>query len=389
MNAKNTTSDNTLGDGASPDYRLLSRCLTFSGDTQSLQKLRIELLSNLEIWERLYAGAKTVRLAPSVYARLENRGLLPPKRRGADESKYSPAQILETLDGHNRVLRRQQTETLEELVASLNAKQIDPVLIKGARTLWLGVSPWRTMRDLDILVAADEIDRAQDTVIAQGFLSDPEEALRPNRHHKPPLFRPELNFYIELHQRAGNRYAEQFFPTSRLLLRGKLHERNGLRAYVLGDGDEVWQNLVHHFFGHSGFARGTLDYKGLYEFASAFQELGSADRTILLDHARRCSMGLAALDLWVAAAHDELGIALPPDVQLHSDAIEVWLTFRAWRDDQSVVTSKYPGYRPMWRLALASKRTAIVSRASAQNTLVVRAKAIAKLLPKISRTGPI
>ena len=371
------------------DYGLLSRCLAFSEEPIALQELRLELLSSRDCWERVYASAKTVRLAPSVFTRLADRTLIPPKRSGSASEILSPAHILESLNRQNLELRQRQTEILENLLEALNKDRIEPVLIKGARSLWLNITPWRTMRDLDLLVSPDAIDRAQEIVIKLGFVIDPNEALRPNRHHWPPLFRSDLNFYVEMHQRAGNRYAEPFFPTAELIRRSHVEERKGLRARVLPDGDEIWQNLVHHFFGHSGFARGTLDYKGHFEFAAAIDKLDESSLSQLRALSNRCSMGLAAFDLWIAAAHNDLGITLPDGIHLQRDAEACWAIFLDRRQGNRTGESKYPGYRQMAGLALAPHRLRTVAAETGQSRLTVAIKALSKLLPKISRTGTV
>ncbi|MEZ5875312.1 MAG: nucleotidyltransferase family protein [Hyphomicrobiales bacterium] len=130
-------------------------------------------------------------------------------------------------------------------MTALNGVGIEPVLIKGAQSLWTGSPEWRYQIDLDLLIAENEAHSAQEELIKIGYGPDPELPKRDHRHHLEPLFRQDMPACIEIHRRAGNRYAEPLLPTAELLREGRRSEKDGLRVRLLPPHLHMLQALIH------------------------------------------------------------------------------------------------------------------------------------------------
>ncbi|MEO1747537.1 MAG: hypothetical protein AAFR27_02775, partial [Pseudomonadota bacterium] len=200
-----------------------------------------------------------------------------------------------------------------------------------------------------------------------------------------PLFRNDLFGWVEIHRRAANPYAEQFLRTAQLVQHAQTIAKDGCTAAILSETDHIWHGLLHHHFGHSGFARGLLDFKGLFEFAALFRDLDETQRFELKDKAAQSALGLAALELWLAAADAELGLGIDNRIAIGDDArsqAENWMS----RSDGNLENSvKYPGYREMLAMGWNNARGAQVSKATGANWLLVKMSVPAMLAPKIRR----
>ena len=341
----------TIGD------HLLTRCLAFRLETEESIALRLRLLSDAASWERLFEAALERRLMPALAARLLERKLVPPAPSRAVGDQLAPATVIEAHLLRHGEIRAAQTTGLVRLVRTLNAEGIEPILVKGARSLWLHVDHWRTMRDFDLLVPCDDARRANAVLRAEGYAPLPDAVERPNRHHFELLFRADLPGWVEVHRRAGNRYAEPFLPSQMIAAGSVLHERDGARARVPDAAHHIWHGVVHHHFGHSGFARGLIDLKGLYEFAAAFSTATPETLDAVLALAARDGAGLATMDLWLAAASDLFAMPSPPGFSVPADARKVWAAMRE-RSFGATPSTKYPGYGELLRLGASSARAA-------------------------------
>ena len=324
------TSAPFAGDAASlvnaTGLELLAAALMVAPPSDRTMRLRIALFSDPLVWERLFATASERRMMPALAMRLRERGLVPPRPRSGKGP--TPASVLEAQCADYLAIRTRQAAALADIVAILNRLDIEPILLKGAHCLWCDTDPWRTMRDLDILVAGARARDAEAALGTEGYCPAPDAAHRPNRHHLDLLFREDLPGWVEVHRRAGNPYAEQFIRTPEIVERSAVTRRGAGRACILPASVRIWHGLVHHHFGHSGFARGTIDLKGLFEFAMAVSSLPAEEVTALVALASRNAAALAAFDVWIAAAVDLFEMPLPANVPLSADAAAAWEKMR-------------------------------------------------------------
>lgn len=95
-------------------------------------------------------------------------------------------------------------EVSEEVLAALARAGIRPILLKGISLVGECFDPphLRPMRDIDLLLRAEEIQRGREVLERSGFRSDPgaHPAERyAGHHHLPPLFHPMTGTCLELH----------------------------------------------------------------------------------------------------------------------------------------------------------------------------------------------
>ena len=94
---------------------------------------------------------------------------------------------------------------LQQTCRMLAERGVPCMLLKGAAVGAL-VDPtfcWRPMRDADVLVRAEDIDRAAEAIIASGWVPTTDPVLRgllANAHHRPPFLDPQMpGIRLELH----------------------------------------------------------------------------------------------------------------------------------------------------------------------------------------------
>ena len=364
---------------------LLRKCMRFSDNPEAMGRLRIQLLASGETWRAVCENAAKTRLTPDLYWRLDERGLLPPIPKTKQRDYLAPAEVLKVLFEENLERRGEMRQRLVEIVATLNAQGLTPILIKGARHLWLEDAPWRTLRDLDLVMPGKEADYAQTLLNGIGYRRSEELPDRPNRHHLAPLFRDDLFGWVEIHRRAANPYAEQFSTTADLAVNAETVSKDGCSALVLTETDHIWHGLLHHQFGHSGFARGLLDFKGLFEFAALFRELSDASRRALYEKAAESALGLTTLELWLAAAEAELGLEPDHEITIGQDARDVAENWIARGDGKVQSSIRYPGYRDMLSMGWNSTRLQKTAAVTSSNRLSLAINVPLMLAPKMRR----
>ncbi len=281
-------------------------------------------------------------------------------------------------------VRTKQQASLINIINLLNGLAIHPILIKGARCLWAETDSWRTMSDLDILVPGARALDANRALMAEGYLPQPDAAHRPNRHHLDLLFRDDLPGWVEIHRRGGNPYAEQFLRTGEITERSVSVSQPGASARILPPAVHIWHGLVHHHFGHSGFARSTVDYKGLFEFTMGLSSLSVEEIEQIVALASRDAAALAAFDLWAAAAVELFGMPLPQGIALPKDAVAAWQKIRQ-RSYGQAAAPKHQGYLEFISLSWDRQRAARVLPKPVLGTVATRCRVIGRLLPKMRR----
>jgi hypothetical protein len=356
---------------------LLAQCLAMRPDMEATSRLRLSLLAGGGAWERLFAAAKALRLLPALEEAVARRRLAPPEPARPARGATTPASALKAFRESHGAFRDLQHRSLVEIVSRLNGAGFEPVLLKGARSVWLGIEPWRTLRDFDLLIPGADALRANDVLEREGFAPLPGNVPRPNRHHLEPLRKEGFAAVVEIHRRAGNPYAEPFLPTAEIAAHALSDCREGATARLLPPSLQAWHGLVHHHFGHSGFARGTIDFKGLYEFAAALMVMRGDEVSQMEELASRNVAGLAALDLWIAAASDLLSMPVPEPLKLARDAVQMWSRMKEPR-----ARPKYPGYGRMAELCFDRDRLARV-KPPAFSSLIQGLRGVMRLLPKL------
>lgn len=152
------------------------------------------------VWERAAGIARFVGQEPVFLRFARGRGC---------EALLSPAALadLETQARYHAFRWEELREAAEASLRALAGAGIRPVLLKGLAAAGSLYDPpsLRPMRDLDILVREDELDRAESALRAGGFrVSAGSPTIDFDRHHHlPPLFHQATGACVEVHHRIA------------------------------------------------------------------------------------------------------------------------------------------------------------------------------------------
>jgi hypothetical protein len=343
--------------------KLLSRCLAFELSSADRQELRRRLIAGG--WQGVLDAANARGLlAPLALA--SDRWQLAagiPSVRSADGLMTPPKALSEGVARHAQV-RASMRERLLELAASLNAAGMEPLLLKGARSLWTGEPAWRSMGDLDILVAG-RAGEAQRIAVAAGYAPAPGYENPDDWHHELNLYRDDLPGWLEFHNRAAMHRADLLLPTEGLVRDSLLESRDGVAVRILPMPTDLLYCAVHHHVSHRGDKYGTMSLKGLYEFAAAFASLPGTGMAALATLAGTHPRLVAMLDFWIAAAAERFNLRVPSPFAVDADAAARWRR----TEGAELRHGNYAGLRDELAMAMSGHRLA---RASGGDTWIGR-----------------
>jgi Uncharacterised nucleotidyltransferase len=300
-------------------FEAFGTCLAPDLTLLEISALRIWLLSSVENLARLIEFAAARDLLPALEHCLSRYALVPPFGRGGDD-EASPDEYLRQIREDHIARRTAMRQHLVAAVRALNAKDIEPLLLKGCASLWEERDPWRQMRDLDILVKPEQVGAARHALASLGFRESPDAEGQRFGHHLPPLIREGMPGWLEVHFRASNNKAEKYVATRDLRSVSRQSARNDARARVLPAPQHAMHGLVHNHFGHRSSSFGTINLKGLQEFAWAVAGMNAADRQSLNEMSFRSARLRAAFELWTSAAASFYRLSLPPGWAASSEA---------------------------------------------------------------------
>ena len=143
-------------------------------------------------WMLLVEASSYHYVTPALAWCLRERSDLPPEIRD----------YLDAALALNARRNRHLTEALARIATSLNAIDIEPVLLKGAARLVDGVYPAATLRflgDLDILIPAERAQEAAAVLKRMGFEAIETAGWNAAHHHLPMLREPDTGACVELH----------------------------------------------------------------------------------------------------------------------------------------------------------------------------------------------
>lgn len=220
-------------------------------------------------WATPLALANAHFVTPSLYANLRRAGALGDL---PDDVRDYLALLYQSNKDRNAALRRQALE----LVGALCESGVQPLLLKGALTLFLDHYADRAARmigDLDVLVPA----RAASTVFrVLRDLGYGVGTFHPVGHHAYADFtRPNDPAAIDLHfELVDTKYV---LPAEEVWDRANTVRVGDLEFFVPSPADFVLHNLLHaqiHYLGN--YYRGVVELRQLYEFAAFARRYGES-----------------------------------------------------------------------------------------------------------------
>lgn len=290
---------------ASPEGELLVHCARLEIEADRAERIRELAGSDLD-WTRLLALAQRHALIPLLFFHL-NR--IAPTQVPADQLK----RLRDRAQG-NAALNVVLTGELVRLLELFEAKQIPAVPYKGPA---IGVGIYgnlalRQFADLDILVPQEDVWKATELMIEQGyqahFVIPPKKQSKFIRLSYVRLFQHEtLAITVELHWRLAPRFFGAPFDTSNLWKRSRRLELQGVSVRMPPAEDLLLMLSIH----------GAKDCWEKLEWVCGVAELlrsaNEIDWQRVLTQAKeiRCVKILA---LGLLLAHELLGAPVPKDV---------------------------------------------------------------------------
>lgn len=223
------------------NYPILDVCSRIHGHPLQHQKLR-EYCSDFEDWNALLQQAEKEGLSPLLKKHLEE-----------SESSY-PAGVRRSL---NILVKRHhkqakvRLEVLQEVLELFKANELTPLLLKGAALCYtLYPEPYlRPMRDMDILLSEQDVDKAQELLRESGFTQS-ESPIPKDHHHLPSLMKTVegVKVCIELHRglypNCPPYYPEVDFDS--LLDSARKICVGGMEAFTFND-----EEMLHYLYQHA------------------------------------------------------------------------------------------------------------------------------------------
>nr|WP_292773871.1 nucleotidyltransferase family protein [Mesorhizobium sp.] len=308
---------------------------------------------NAGAWDDVVAAANMRQLLPALGTEANRKHLTAgiPEFRSSDGRVTITLALSEGIARHQAV-RAAMLDRLIELVGLLNASGMEPLLLKGARTLWTGIPGWRTMGDLDLLTPGRAVE-AQAVAVRAGYTPAAGYEQPANWHHEINLYRDDLPGWLEFHDRAAMHRADILLSTETLMAQSLRDSRHDGIARILPPHTDLLYCVIHHHVSHRGDKYGRLSTKGLYEFAAAFADLTDAGRHELLNLAVSHPRLVAILDLWLAAAAERFRMPVPAPFSIQPDAIASWKRMSHRTGD---AIGNYGGILNELRMGLSGKR---------------------------------
>jgi hypothetical protein len=134
---------------------------------------------------------------------------------------------------------------LRRALGALTAAGCEPIVLKGA-ALAYQVYPapaYRSMGDVDLLVAGEQIGQASKALLAAGFGVDPDE-YQPT-HHLRPFRAPGYPLPVELHHRLLVEPHRYSIDLDEIRGRAQVRTLAGVQARVLDPADALLHTCVH------------------------------------------------------------------------------------------------------------------------------------------------
>jgi hypothetical protein len=292
---------------------LLGSVLAIAPTPESTSALRLSFFQSNFSWQTLVELAAAHEVLPPFIFSLNQRALLPPlpaKLTKEARAAHVTSRLASAYADHLEHQSDLRSQLIAALIA-LNAQGIVPVLLKGAAHLTMPRPGWheaRAMRDLDLLVRAEDAGRAHALLASLGYRADPNPP--PVDRHLPELYMPGRSGTIEIHTEALAFPARRALTTEEVFARAEGRDSYEVRFKVLPPPWHALHGLLHHQLSDRGHARRMLAVKGLWEFARVAAELSPQAWGDIITQAEQREI-LTVLSSWAIQANRLFGLEAP------------------------------------------------------------------------------
>jgi len=250
---------------------------------------------NATDWTAVIELANRTWLTPALYCALADS-------HGLDDLPKDVRDYLAFIHARNRDRNLRLRDQLLESVAALNRDRINPILLKGAVSLF--TSPYakigaRLMSDIDIGVQASEFQRARFRLAGLGYDDiDGDRAMG----------RPDDAAVLELRPYALELPARPDLPPS---LHPRLVARGTARAWVPSPTSRALHVIRHDMLKEGDYWRGRIDLRHLHDLAQLARAKKGVDWKYLRASLSR-NPGRNALETQLLTLQKLFGIDIPP-----------------------------------------------------------------------------
>ena len=200
----------------STKWELIDQCLAVSVD---IDRCRQNLLDTKPDWIAIVATANDHFIGPALWTTLSQ----PRLQEVMPHDVCAYFEMIYTRNAERNARIRQQCLRIGEILESAG---LSAVLLKGAAWLFDGSgasSADRMMRDIDLLVAADDIEAAAQALISAGYRDSAQTYLESGHmhfeehghFHRAPLLPNEGEALVEIHQDIA--YRTEYLPGKELI----------------------------------------------------------------------------------------------------------------------------------------------------------------------------
>ncbi|MGI9508909.1 MAG: nucleotidyltransferase family protein [Geminicoccaceae bacterium] len=240
------------------------------------------------------------------FARLADRHLVTPMLARYVTRPDVRRQLPEEFGFYVEFFHRQNRERNERLkrellrvVTYLNGIGVEPLLLKGAIRLVDDLYPdlgWRFLRDLDLLVPADQVSQVADCLTSFGYRFTIDADYYGDDHrHLPPLKRDDADTVVEIHTELLR--APALLSADSVLCRSHQVKLGDVLCRVPDRGDQLRHLIGHDRFDDELYRCGAFLLRSIFEIALICRDESSLEQLL-----SRCSgTGLARYaDVWLA-----------------------------------------------------------------------------------------
>jgi len=185
-------------------------------------------------------------------------------------------QALEEIYELNRQRNQQILKQIDDITATLNKENIQPVFLKGTANLLDGLYSdvgERMIGDIDFLVKEEDFLKTAEILLNNGYYDqlkiDGDEITTP-AHHYSVLTKKDAPAPVEIHRVPVDvKYARQF--TSEMIFRQRKKIEITENTYVPSDPHKLIHNFIHSQLSHNRHRQWMSSFRDLYDAKPLFK----------------------------------------------------------------------------------------------------------------------
>jgi hypothetical protein len=315
----------------------LSSCLRVGKTTEHVAALERDITEERIEWSGVISLASARLLSPTLWVELHRHGLL-------DSVPAEVASYLGEVHRLNTLRNRRLQAQLTELLHKLNATGIEPVLLKGAVSLYAinyDDPGSRMLTDIDILVPRQKAIECWHLLISLGYVPVNDGGDYSHHNHLEPLSRAGEYAVVEIHRDVlRSTVTGRLFGVSLTQAETEQITRyvnnsaerivvDGAVARVPSPTARVMHCLLHAALSEfNAYRSGTLPLRSLYELSLLVTLFGDEIDWDLIRNFLKSGRKPQMLQAWIYLAHRLFGCALPPGWEATPRALSHYLRCR-------------------------------------------------------------